>query len=57
MTFGFSAITLNSEPQYETPCQVYFGSKMEIVKDKGSRLCPHCVDERGRPTGKEPITK
>ncbi|HEX8267251.1 MAG TPA: hypothetical protein VF596_17760 [Pyrinomonadaceae bacterium] len=49
MTFGFNAITLNSEPQYETPCQVCFGSKMKIVKDKGSRLCPHCQDERGRP--------
>jgi hypothetical protein len=41
---------------HDTPCQVCFGSKMEIVKDKGSRLCPHCVDERGRPTGKEPLS-
>ncbi|MDQ4121729.1 MAG: hypothetical protein M3209_09815 [Acidobacteriota bacterium] len=35
-------------------CTVCHGSKMEIVKGKGARECPHCIDERGRRTGKEP---
>lgn len=40
---------------HETPCQVCFGTSIQIVKDKGSRRCPNCIDERGMPTGKEPI--
>jgi len=35
-------------------CAVCFGAKMEIVKDKGARICEHCKDERGKPTGFEP---
>jgi hypothetical protein len=53
------ALAKFGEPRrfHETPCQVCFGSKMEIIKDKGSRLCPHCLDEQGRPTGKEPFAE
>jgi hypothetical protein len=42
---------------HDTPCQVCYGTTIQIVKDKGSRRCPHCIDERGMPTGKEPVTE
>jgi hypothetical protein len=36
------------------PCTVCFGSKQEVVPGRGARPCPHCVDERGQRTGREP---
>jgi hypothetical protein len=38
----------------DEPCTVCFGSRSEIVHGKGARPCTHCVDERGKRTGKEP---
>jgi hypothetical protein len=38
----------------DEPCGVCFGSRMEIVPEKGARPCPNCKNERGKPTGLEP---
>lgn len=38
----------------EEPCAVCFGSKMEVVSGRGARPCPHCKNERGHSTGKQP---
>lgn len=36
------------------PCAACFGSKMEIVKGRGARICGRCRNERGKATGFEP---
>jgi len=38
-------------------CSVCFGSKMADTDGKGHRACRHCVNERGKSTGKEPEGK
>ena len=35
-------------------CSHCFGAKFETVEGKGTRPCTHCIDERGRRTGREP---
>jgi len=49
-------IEIYGEPRQfsEEPCAVCFGSKMEVVKDKGARPCPNCKNEKGHATGKQP---
>jgi hypothetical protein len=42
-------------PFTDQPCSVCFGSKSEVVQGKGARPCPHCIDEQGQRTGREPI--
>ena len=38
----------------DEPCVVCFGAKLADTDGKGARACRHCVNERGRATGKEP---
>lgn len=49
-------IEIYGEPRQfsNEPCAVCFGSKMEVVKDKGARPCPNCKNEKGYSTGKQP---
>ena len=49
-------IEIYGEPRQfsEEPCAVCFGSKMEVVKDKGARPCPNCKNEKGHSTGFQP---
>jgi hypothetical protein len=49
-------IEIYGEPKQfsEEPCAVCFGSKMEVVKGFGARPCPHCKNEKGHATGKQP---
>lgn len=35
----------------DLPCEVCFGSKMEIVEGRGARPCPNCKNEKGNSTG------
>lgn len=39
----------------EMPCSICGGTKYETVEGKGARPCPHCINERGRRTGLEPL--
>ena len=39
----------------EMPCPVCGGTKYETVPNKGARPCPHCINERGKRTGLEPL--
>jgi len=39
----------------EEACAVCFGSKMEVVEERGARNCPHCKNERGQSVGKQPV--
>jgi hypothetical protein len=49
-------IEIYGEPRKFTdePCLVCYGSKMEVVEGRGARPCPHCKNERGQSTGKQP---
>lgn len=39
----------------DAPCSICFGAKMADADGKGYRKCEHCRNERGKPTGLEPI--
>ena len=41
----------------ELPCKICYGGRMTDCDGKGYAPCPHCKNEKGRSTGKEPFAE
>lgn len=39
----------------EEPCKVCYGARLANPDGRGFRKCSHCFDEKGKPTGLEPL--